>query len=55
MPVVSSVFEKYILLRFESVKDSEPAVNIFPLKVSVSDDVATEAFVPSVISKVRYA
>jgi hypothetical protein len=51
--VVSLVFEKYIFERFERVKVCEPAVNVFPLTVSVNDDTSTEAFAPSVVSKVR--
>ena len=53
MAVVSSVFEKYILLRFVMVNVWEPAVSVFPLMVSVSDATGTEAFAPSVVSKVR--
>ena len=54
MPVVSSVFEKYILLRFVSVNDCEPTVRVVPLMVSVTSEATdTEAFAPSVVSKVR--
>ena len=54
MPVVdSSVFEKYIFERFERTKVCEPAVRVLPLMVSDSDDTGTEAFSPSVVSKVR--
>ena len=34
--------------------DSVPIINVVPLNVSFSDDISTEAFAPSVVSKVRY-
>ncbi len=54
MPVVdSSDVEKYIFARFERIKVCVPAVNVVPLIVIVRFSTATEAFAPSVVSKVR--
>jgi hypothetical protein len=51
--IVSSVVEKYILLRFERMNVWESTVSVFPLMVSFSDSTGMEAFAPSVVSKVR--
>ena len=60
IPVVTLVFEKYILLRFESEDERgdspefcEPTVSVVPLIVIVSDATDTEALPPSMVSKVR--
>ena len=51
--LLSSLVEKYILLRLLRVNVLLPAVSVVPERVMLSEDDGTEVFVPSVVTKVR--